>query len=117
MATVINIKKSELKKIGYDSLVEWLEDPDHIYIGRNMSFYVNGAFASKWQNPYTLKKYTIEESLKLYEKHVKESGLINDIFELNGKVLGCWCKPDKCHGDVLQKILKKYLDENESEDS
>lgn len=24
--------------------------------------------------------------------------------ELRGKVLGCWCKPLACHGDVLAKI-------------
>ena len=108
MSKVINIKNSELKKIGYDNLVEWLENDEHIYIGRNMSFYVAGAVGSKWQNPYSLKQYTIDDSLKLYEKHIKDSGLINDILELDGKILGCWCKPNKCHGDVLRKLLKQY---------
>jgi hypothetical protein len=27
--------------------------------------------------------------------------------ELKGKVLACWCAPDRCHGD----IYKKYVDE------
>jgi hypothetical protein len=31
---------------------------------------------------------------------------------LKGKILGCWCykeKNEKCHGDVLLKILEKKL--------
>ena len=27
--------------------------------------------------------------------------------ELKGKVLGCWCKPASCHGDVLAEIVDK----------
>lgn len=25
--------------------------------------------------------------------------------ELKGKVLGCWCRPNKCHGDVIIEIV------------
>ena len=32
--------------------------------------------------------------------------LYDDLDELKGKILGCWCKPNKCHGDVLIKLLK-----------
>ena len=24
--------------------------------------------------------------------------------ELKGKVLGCWCAPEGCHGDVLAEL-------------
>ena len=30
------------------------------------------------------------------------------IKELKGKILGCWCPPQKCHGDVLIELTKKY---------
>ena len=30
------------------------------------------------------------------------------VLQLRGKVLGCFCKPGPCHGDVI----KEYLDEN-----
>ena len=26
---------------------------------------------------------------------------------LKGKVLGCWCKPGPCHGDVLARIANE----------
>jgi hypothetical protein len=31
--------------------------------------------------------------------------------ELRGKVLGCWCKPAECHGDVLAR----YANSTENE--
>jgi hypothetical protein len=60
----------------------------------------------KWENPYIIgKDGTRAEVIAKFEKHVRESDLINDIEELRGKVLGCFCPPKPCHGDVLIKIL------------
>ena len=28
--------------------------------------------------------------------------------ELKDKRLGCWCKPEKCHGDILVEIADNY---------
>lgn len=103
---VICVKKENLKKMGYENLEEWLKNPNHIYIGRNMSFYVKGATQSKWANPYSVKKYGRDECLRLYKEYIKtRPDLINSISELQGKILGCWCHPDKCHGDTLAEIL------------
>jgi len=44
-------------------------------------------------------------AIPMYEQYIRSSPLINDIEELRGKVLGCWCKPSPCHGDILLKIL------------
>ena len=111
---IVNVKVAELRP-EYQNLTEWLEDDSHIYIGRDMSFYVDGAYKSKWHNPYKVAKpkkiykkgdyHTLDESLELYENYIRSSKLINDIEELRGKTLGCWCKPNKCHGDILIKIL------------
>lgn len=107
---VINIRVSELRP-AYNSLLEWLKDPSHIYIGRDMSFYVDGAYKSKWHNPYKVSKdgNGLDNSLERYEEHIRSSGLINDIMELQGKTLGCWCKPKRCHGDVLLKLLGEVV--------
>ena len=37
----------------------------------------------------------------------KEGPLINDINEIRGHTLGCWCKPNKCHGDIIIKLLNE----------
>lgn len=117
MAQIVNVRVSELRP-EYESLIDWLQDPDHIYIGRDMSFYVDGAYPSKWHNPYKIARpgrknatcKSLDESLMLYEQHVRDN-LIDDIEELRGKTLGCWCKPDRCHGDVLVKILNEQSQE------
>ena len=106
---VVNIRKAELNKKGFKDFEEWQKVSNHLYIGRNMNFYVKGTTASKWQNPFSFKKqnFSVEESLEKYEQHIRSSNLIHEVHELEGKVLGCWCKPNKCHGDVLIKLLEE----------
>jgi hypothetical protein len=109
--TVVNIKKEYLKKRGYKDFQDWAKDPSHVYIGRDMTFYVKGTVKSKWSNPYTVKKYGIDKCLELYESYIrKNKKLMNDIEELRNKELGCWCitkTNNKCHGNVLIKILEE----------
>ena len=31
--------------------------------------------------------------------------LLNDLHELKGKTLGCFCKPKICHGDILVELV------------
>ncbi len=109
--TVVCIKKDILKKKGYADLQDWLNKSiNHVYIGRNMTFYVPGAVGSKWKNPFALKKYTLPEALAKYEQHVRDSPeLMAALSELGGKVLGCWCKPNDCHGDVLVELYKEMM--------
>jgi hypothetical protein len=112
------IKKKALQERGYTDLEEWLQNPAHLYIGRNMEFYVPGATTSKWRNPFSVKKFGLERCLNLYEEYVttginpvtkkRRAGgpLLEDIGELTGKTLGCWCPGDngKYHGDVLLRL-------------
>jgi len=56
---------------------------------------------------------TIEQCVELYEKELlsniqHDKGLINQILELRGKDLACWCPLDKpCHADVLLRLANK----------
>ena len=71
-----------------------------------MSFWIPGAYASKWRNPFSVKTYGRKESLRLYKEYILETpDLYDSLSELEGKVLGCWCKPLSCHGDVLLELL------------
>lgn len=104
---VVSVKVKELRKIGCQSLAEWVKDPNHLYIGRDMSFYVPGATASKWSNPFPLKKHGRDKCLELYKEYIKNDPmLLKDLEELRGKELGCWCYPEKCHGDILVELLQ-----------
>lgn len=96
MTTVVRIQRKNNKVV---------QDCD-VYIGR--ACYRGGweLPQSKWHNPFTLNKYG-SDAIILYEKYIRESGLLNDIEELRGKRLGCWCKPKQCHGDILVKLLNE----------
>lgn len=80
-----------------------------LYIGRG----------SKWGNPFSHQENTKaefivgsrEEAIDAYYDWIKtQPDLMNDLHELKGKTLGCFCKPKECHGDVLVAIIKE-LDE------
>jgi CO dehydrogenase nickel-insertion accessory protein CooC1 len=109
--TVINVKATELKKKGYENLSKWLEKPEHLYIGRDMSQFINGAKASKWQNPFKVQNYTRDQVLDKYEEYIRQSDLMSQLGELEGKVLGCWCHPLGCHGHILKKVYNEMYEE------
>lgn len=69
-----------------------------VYIGR----------PSKWGNPFTLKDGTRDEVIRKYEMYLQNSPfLLNSLHELKGKILGCWCYPQACHGDILKKYVER----------
>ena len=83
----------------------WTENPDNLYIGRQTPL-LQG---SKWGNPYKIHEVDCrKEAVELYEQYVrKNSVLLKDLQQLRGKNLGCWCHPEPCHGEVLQRLLQE----------
>lgn len=80
-----------------------------VYIGRGRG--------SPWGNPYshragTLAKYVVltpGEAITRYEAYLRNTPeLLARLHELKGKRLGCWCKPNPCHGDVLVKLVEEF---------
>lgn len=63
---------------------------------------------SKWGNPFVIgKDGTRSEVIKKYKDWIlKQPDLLKDLNELKGKKLGCWCKPQACHGDVLVDLIE-----------
>jgi len=64
---------------------------------------------SKWGNPFQIGRDGDRELvIKLYEIHLRRRpDLLAALPELAGKRLGCHCKPEPCHGDVLVKLLRE----------
>ncbi len=73
-----------------------------LYIGREFAEFA----ASKWLNPFPVQIYGRPFCLKLYEDWVR-GYLWNDLHELDGQTLGCWCHPKACHGDVLKRLREE----------
>ena len=69
-----------------------------VYIGRG----------SKWGNPFKIgvdgDRKTV---INLYREWIIHQPVFNDIEELRGKTLGCFCHPLPCHGDVLVEFLER----------
>jgi hypothetical protein len=69
-----------------------------VYIGR----------PTKWGNPFSVEVHGRDECIKKYERYIRNKPkLLRDLKELKGKNLGCWCKPKRCHGEILLKLLKE----------
>jgi hypothetical protein len=63
-----------------------------------------------WGNPFEMpadgeRAEVIEKFQRHYLPHKR--GLLGRIEDLRGKVLGCWCHPEDCHGHVIQEIANK----------
>ena len=82
-------------------VVHCKKDPYDVYIGR----------PSKWGNPFPLEDES--ERLDVIEKYARwvshQPKLMADLHELRGKVLGCWCAPKPCHGDVLVDLVRIFF--------
>lgn len=88
MNFVVNIKNKEK----YD-----------VYIGR----------PSKWGNPFVVGKHGVRgECVELHKNWLlygEGQYLLKDLHELKGKILGCYCRPSKCHGDILSELANQGL--------
>ena len=74
-----------------------------VYIGR----------PSRWGNPFEIGvdgcRADVIAKYREYVMNNKE--LLYHLHELKWQTLGCWCKPENCHGDVLVELVSKLEDE------
>lgn len=90
-----------------DRVVHCKKSPFDVYIGR----------PSEFGNPFSHKTGTLAafvvkdraEAVQKYEEWVRQQPelMAKVKRDLRGKVLGCWCSPLACHGDVLAKIANE----------
>lgn len=80
--------------------------PSYEYIGRG----------SYWGNPYSMFEEgdDREEVIRKYKYDFDYEKFPNkeksEVYKLAGKRLGCFCKPQACHGDVLADFLNSWDD-------
>ena len=80
--------------------------PSYEYIGRG----------SYWGNPYSMYEEgdDREEVIRKYKYDFDYEKFPNkeksEVYKLAGKRLGCFCKPQACHGDVLAEYLNSWDD-------
>jgi hypothetical protein len=73
-----------------------------VYIGR----------PSLFGNPFSIgkdgdRKHVIGKfGAYFYKRIMTDKNFYNEVQKLKGKVLGCWCKPKECHGDIIAIYLE-----------
>lgn len=92
--------------VGTRWVVHCKKEPFDVYIGRGRG--------SQWGNPFShqegtqakFKVETREEAIAHFREWLlRQPELVERAKrELRGKVLGCWCHPKACHGDVLAEV-------------
>lgn len=63
-------------------------------------------------NPFVIgPDGTREDVLALYRQHLEDNPDIVDmaVRDLSDSVLGCYCKPEACHGDVLIEFMENAI--------
>lgn len=116
---VVNVKVAYIRP-KYRDLKDWMSDDNNIYIGRRGIVFIPDETGSKkrypptdsyWANPFRISKnMNRDQIVTQYREHIV-SKLDRDgwdkLNELIGKNLGCWCKPEACHGDVLIDLVSQ----------
>jgi len=80
----------------HNNLIEWADAA---------GLYVRIDRRGPWGNPFELPADGDRDTvIANYEQHYLpyKPSLLNQLHELKGKALGCWCAPESCHGDVLK---------------
>lgn len=98
MATVVANVKTE-----HDLISEAKREGTYVPIHR----------PSVWGNPFVIgPDGTRQEVIAKYEAYVRRTpSLLAKLPRLDGKVLGCFCAPLPCHGDVLIKLIAERREE------
>lgn len=98
---LVAVVKSSRSVVGGKMVVHCKKEKFDVYIGR----------PSIWGNPFTIgKDGTREEVIQKYREWIlTQPKLLNSLYLLKGKILGCWCKPEACHGDVLEELIRERI--------
>ena len=112
---VVNVKVNHIRP-EYSNLKEWMNNDNNVYIGRAGIVFIDGERypkqSSTFCNPFKISIDTSrEEVLKKYKEYIttslnKSPDLVKELLKLKGKTLGCWCKPESCHGDILVELIQ-----------
>ncbi len=76
-----------------------------VYIGRG----------SIWGNPYPINDHNTRDDVidkyseYIYDKIAKGEITKQQLIALDGETLGCFCKPARCHGDIIAICVKWAL--------
>lgn len=109
--TESELKRKELVEKGHTVTAHQNNDVQLIAWAEANGKFVRIDRFSDWGNPFLFPgdgdRNTVIAHYKQYL--LWRPTLIKRLDELKGKVLGCWCHPEECHGDAIIEVM---LDDN-----
>ncbi|HEX3444619.1 MAG TPA: DUF4326 domain-containing protein [Chthoniobacterales bacterium] len=102
-SVVANVRKTKARRADED-LIRWAEESGRfIYIGDAVRH--TPYRRSPWFNPAKVRKTDHDRAVEEYRDYIlARPDLLTRLLELRGKVLGCWCYPKACHGNILIEL-------------
>lgn len=105
--TESELKRKELVEQGHTVTAHQNNDVQLIAWAESNNRFVRIDRFSDWGNPFLLPgdgdRETVVEHYKQYL--LWRPTLLKRLNELKGKVLGCWCHPQKCHGNAIIEVM------------
>jgi len=111
---------------GQTTVVNIANDSCNVYIGRGIKHLANlltdviRPGEEGWLgNPHPIgqceicnENHTRDECIEkfkddFYKKITNDHLFRKSVLALNGKLLGCYCKPEACHGDIIKQWIDK----------
>ena len=117
MTTVVNVKVVNIRP-RYQNLREWMDDDANVYVGRPGVVFIDKVRFPKsansiWANPFKIGRDGDRDQVLfkfreyIINKLENDELLRNELKTLKGKTLGCWCHPEKCHGDIIAELADR----------
>lgn len=106
---IADVKKRDLESRIIDAPITRV-----VNVRKTKEWDVNIGRGSSWGNPYAIGPDGDREEVIRKYRYDFERGFLKggkeDFRELAGKTLGCYCKPEACHGDVIAEYLNALDD-------
>lgn len=105
------LKRKAIVEAGGTVVANMHQDTDRALLAwaRKTDRFVRIDRSSEWGNPFEMgpdgDRDTVCDSYEIF--FPRKFSLHNRLDELKGKILGCWCYPQRCHGMYLIQSMEK----------
>lgn len=108
--TESELERKDMVECGLTVVAHQNNDVHLIAWAESNNKYVRIDRFSDWGNPFLLPEDGDRETvIDHYRQYLEwRPSLLKRLGELKGKVLGCWCYPEKCHGNVLAEAINVH---------
>lgn len=112
-----DVELPRIEQHALDALAPALKPPEVVHVSQGYDVLIDRT--TKWGNPFEIgRDGTRGQVIDRYRSYITgRDDLLNDLYQLRGLRLGCHCKPEPCHGDVLASLVNERFPPVQARDS